>query len=390
MPLHPKEGDAGGGKPLQAGAEGKKIRIGDIPLSQAGMAAPVFQLTIDSLHTVIVPPEQEQGVRRAVEQAVQMGIVHEEVHPALTSTPRKGYLLSSSHYGTYEYDPITTPGDKKQTQVELFQLMHLLAQQGYTGPVFVEGRDNTQTYSPFRGTRPKVTLAGTTYDIHDPVVQQALFENPAQLISIMDQQQRLAGQTGGSTPIFYQYSAHKNFRGAHTPATEILVRQFGEWVKWGHSFEKKYAFFFGAFTATDGTVHVTIESGWNDQGTPLLLLGTRWMPASEFIQDAETYLRYADALHAVDIARETELADFMSMTAQGEVPLAFAGKAHEFAIAQHAVRHMNLHVLTPKSSMHLNHLRRRHPVNDARSTILRIDIMQKILAFARGIAPQKS
>lgn len=367
-----------------------RIRIETLPATtDVHVLSSRVAVTSDAMRTMEEAPDQLRAVQRAVEQAVAMGIVREEVLPARIATQRRAYLLSSSHYGIHEYDPSATNPDTKATQVELFQLMHLLMQQGFQGPVFVEGRDCTQTYSPFRGQRPTVTLHdGNAYDIHHAATQAALFQNPSLLIALMDTQQRAARIVKASTPIFYQYSAYRNFRGAHTPATEQLVKRFGEQVAWEHSFRAKYAFFFDAMPSVNGQTQLQVESGWDGNGTPLICLGTKWIFAQEFIQDATEYLRYADALHEVNAAREKEMADFFQSTSSATVPMGFAGKAHEFAIAEHATAHMHLHVLTPKSSTHLDHLRRTLPVNDPRCAMLRVDIMQKLLAFAQNIKPR--
>jgi hypothetical protein len=125
---------------------------------------------------------------------------------------------------------------------------------------------------------------------------------------------------------------------------------------------------------------VQIGTGWDDDGTPLLELNKKWVRASEVIVDLENYLRFADKL---DVARENEMADFMTAEPEEKVPMAFAGKAHELMVVNRLRPVMEVHVLTPSAATHLDNSRRTLPVNDPNCSILKIDMVTNMLRTAR-------
>lgn len=164
---------------------------------------------------------EQEKVARAVEEAVAMGLVREEVFPSATPNARVGYLLSGPHYSVADHDPTLTPAHVKQSQIQFFQLCHLLAKNGVTSRMRAEGREVGKTYTAFRGLRPEMEIGGRIVDALSPEGQQFLFDHPDVLQQLMDHQQLLAKKTGMSTPVFYAYASGMNFAGAHTPQTEL-------------------------------------------------------------------------------------------------------------------------------------------------------------------------
>lgn len=338
-----------------------------------------------------VPGTERERIESAVEEAVRLGIVRQEVFAAERPTDRVAYLLSSSHYGIADFDPAVTPPDVKQSQVELFRLAYLLNQKGVQSPMRVEGRTVGHGYTPFRGSRPVLeTAGGRTVDVYSPEAQRHLFEHPETLLSVMDEHQRRSAITGMSTPVFYDYATGLDYRGAHSPATGEKLDEFARiWLPWEQQFLAKWRPFFNACPVQDGQRTARICTGWDERGTPMLeMLPNQWHPARDVAQDMAYYLRYANLLNELDVLREREMAELMLGEPADKVPMAFAGKAHELMVVRQLRPAAEVRVLTPMASIRHDSIRRTLPVNDPRCTMLHVDLAAKLHGTAISLQPR--
>lgn len=327
----------------------------------------------------------------AVEEAVKLGIVREEIFPATSKTTRVGYLLSSSHYGTHDYDPSMTPEDTKQSQAELFRLTHLLVRHGVRGPMHVEGREHGRTYRPFAKGRATVDVGdGRALDMYDPEAQRHLFDHPDALRTLMDEHQRQSRTAKIGTPVFYHYAAGMVYEGAHSAETERQLAVFDTWLTWHDAFRAKWSFFFKTLRGQNegDTVELKIGTGWDQNGAPLLQLAGTWITAKDVVNDMSNYLQFADLFQENDEIRETDMANYLLASPEGSVPMAFAGKGHEFMLVERLRQAMEVRVLTPMSSVRDDKLRRTLPINDPRCGLLNVDIVRKVTDAARNLKPR--
>ncbi|KKW36612.1 MAG: hypothetical protein UY85_C0079G0004 [Candidatus Peribacteria bacterium GW2011_GWB1_54_5] len=315
-------------------------------------------------------------IERAVERATEMSIVREERFPASRAGCHTAYLLSSCHYDNDAFDPQTTPEATKQSQVQLFQLVHLLQAEGVNCPLFVEGRRHGMGYTPFPIARPVIEFDGSDHDVHTPEAQQFLFDHPRALRDCMDVQQRMAEQRACSTPCFYAYTTYPGTRGAHSAATEQLINAFvATWLPFMRQYQQKYKEFWERFQGQEGEIHYNIGTGWDpakDDAPLVCLVGEQWWYRDDVLREMQWYLQYADKLAELDEVRERELCELFAATKPVYVPMGFAGKGHEFRIVERLRDSMNLRVLTPTASVHLDNMRKTLPINHPDAKILNI------------------
>lgn len=337
--------------------------------------------------------DQLARIERAVDRAKEMGIVREEVFNTSKPKCRTAYLLSSSHYGNDDYDPNSTPEDTKQSQVQLFQLAHLLELEEVESPLFVEGRQHGRGYTPFPVMRPTIEFGGNSYDIHTPEAQQFLFDHPDELISCMDAQQPIARKYKCSTPCFYSYTTYKGISGAHSVKTAKLVTEFGEtWEPWMKQYKDKYKEFWSQFPAgQDEPTKYRVETGWGEppQRIPVVrLAGSLWWPLDHVLSEMHWYLTYADKLAELDEAREKDMCEFFIATKPECVPMGFAGKGHEFRLIDRLKDGMNVRVLTPTASIEFDNTRTKLPVNHPDAKMLNIKAVTDLIEALNKVPQQ--
>ena len=381
-------------------SEGQQARLDRIEV-QLGLKKEEVRRQVDSVIVkkttkpapAALPPSTEsnnlsdqQRMDHAVAEAVELGLIREEVLPANTPTDRKGYILSSSHYANHEYDPAKVDPQTRTSQIQLFQLAHIMNQHGVEGPIYCEGRKHNNSYSAFRGQKPIITVGGKDYDIHTPIAQKFLFEHPEALQEVMDQHLVRAGMSGASTPSFYAYTNYNNIQGAHTGRVEQSMNNMVSDAKWSTDFEESFKFF--TSTLGRGTVNMNIGTGWDSQGNPALQLAGQWVLTEQIIPAIEHYLRYADRLASFDEMREEDVSTFMLHTNEDQVPSCFCGLGHTLQLSKKLQDNMNVHILTPSDSMHLDKLRRTLPINHPQAGLMNIDIFTKVLNAARAVGPQ--
>lgn len=337
-----------------------------------------------------VPGTERERIESAVEEAVRLGIVRQEVFPAAEPTDRVAYLLSSAHYVSGNFDPARVPEATKASQAELIRLAYLLGQKGVRSPIRVEGRTDGMGYTPFGGHRFGVQMGHETVDLFDPRAQRYLFEHPRTLRELMDAHQRACEHSGISQPVFYEYVPNLNYKGAHTPATSRLVDDFdATWIPWHRAFTDKWKFFFDSLRTLNGRQESQIGTGWDGAGTPIMEFAGRWLFAHDVATDMGNYLRYADKLNEVNIAREAEMAALMLAEPAETVPMAFAGKAHELFVVDRLTPHAEVRVLTPMSSVPLDSKRHRLPINHPQSRILNIEMATNLRNAALSLQPRR-
>ncbi len=366
---------------------------------ESGMAQKLLeQLATTSSRIHALAPEamehpDHRSMREIVAEAVGRGILREEVFPAKTASGRPpAYLLSSSHPAPDHHRSEGSEEDTIQSQVELFQFVHLMHRKGMKTPIHVEGRMVGRGYTEFPVLRPKLERSGRTLDIHDPEAQAYLFEHPGALSILMHQYLEIAAAHRVSAPIFYAFTSYPHIEGAHSRRTEEAIQNFSSvWMPFYRTFMEKYAAFFKS-NAPDqkGMTHLKLGTGWDGAGTPMMQFANQWVPSEAVIREFGGYLTYADMLTEIDTMREQELAEIFAGKPGEIVPIGFSGKAHEYLIADRVTRERALHSLTPASSVQHDHLRRRQPINDPACGLLWIDVAQKVIAAARAQTPRKT
>ena len=202
----------------------------------------------------------------------------------------------------------------------------------------------------------------------------------------MDQHLVRAGMSGASTPSFYAYTNYNNIQGAHTGRVEQSMNNMVSDAKWSTDFEESFKFF--TSTLGRGTVNMNIGTGWDSQGNPALQLAGQWVLTEQIIPAIEHYLRYADRLASFDEMREEDVSTFMLQTNEDQVPSCFCGLGHTLQLSKKLQDNMNVHILTPSDSMHLDKLRRTLPINHPQAGLMNIDIFTKVLNAARAVGPQ--
>ena len=325
----------------------------------------------------------EQRMNHAVSIAIEHGLVREEILPSKNPTAKTGYILSSSHYENYKYDLAEVDDQTRASQIQLFQLMHLVNQQGVQGPLYCEGRMHGRNYPSFPIDKPKITINGSEYDIHDPEAQQFLFEHPTALKDIMNMQLQAAEKEKTTAPIFYSYTSYANIQGAHTSRVEERMKNILSDAQWSEKFDEQFKFF--TSTLDSGIIDFTVEKGWDKTGKPLVQLAGRWIYTKEIIPLIEYYLAFAEKLAEFDAMREEEMAALMTQTNEGQVPLCFCGLGHTLALAEKMKDKMNVHILTPTDSVYLDDQRRTLPINHPDAGLLNIDVYQKVLEVAKSV-----
>ncbi len=297
---------------------------------------------------------EQSRVQEAVDEAVALGIIREEVIPSDTSDARDIYILSSSHYGNLDYDPKVTPQAVKNAQVQLFQLAHLLDIRGASSPIFVEGRQFGMGYN--RPMRDHWKRDGI--DLDNAEVQKELFQEPQRLIRLFDEHQKISGKTGVSTPVFYEYTGNIKIAGAHSPATDAKLIEFStNWLPWETKLKAKYAALEAGWKGKKGeAIQVSIGTGWQED-KPLLEIGDKWFFAHDVRTDCENYFRFAQLLQELNTARENDVSALMQQTKPEFSPMAFMGLAHTMSVTKIVKPWAKTHILTPVSAIDKDHLR---------------------------------
>jgi len=321
------------------------------------------------------------AIRRAVAEAVEHGIVREEV---MSKGPREAFVLSSSHFGNDDRDPNTIPPDTKHSQVELFQLMHLLRVNKCKSPVFAEGR----CYRMGCDTPFADLLHEEGMDLADPTVQQRLFEHPDALIALLDRHVAHRKQDPTLTaPSFYHFTSYPGIAGAHSFETEQQMQTMVEWTLWSVKLAEKYRPFVSQFVDPEGRPKaIPIQTGW-DGDKAMLRLPMGWAYASEVERDCANYLKYVDMLEEFDVRRESELSDLMHATRPELTPLCFVGLGHTLRMVERLKDEFAVHILTPHSSTHLDKKRSAEPVNSPKNPLMNVDLYRTLLRLAQNVPP---
>lgn len=327
-------------------------------------------------------------IRKAVDTAVARGIVREEVFASPDGNARHGYLWSGRHYKNGQYDPVLTLPETKLSQAQFFQLVYLIQQSGSSSPLYVEGRTKGHSYKPFLGQRPLLSVNGNTVDVHDPLAQRAMFENSGAIIAVYDHIQREAKRFSGAAPCFYPVTTYPHIVGAQTEETAALMDKMGWYAEWEESFLRRYERFFSLVTA-HGIGNIPIPTGWTPGATePLLELAEEWHPIAQVEEDIRMFFEYMDFFQAFDERREDEMAECMRETTPGLVPMAFAGKGHEFGMISRLQPSMHLHVLTATASLSSDPLRKSVPHNDPTNPrIIFMRALEAVIQKGRTMKP---
>lgn len=337
-------------------------------------------------------PEREK-MRAVVEEAVSLHLVREEVFPAVqVSAKEPAYLLSSSHPATDHQHDKESMGDVIQTQVELFQFVHLMHRHGMTTPIHVEGRKVGKSYTAFPIVRPIMAINGKNRDIHDPDTQAFLFEHPDVLQRLIHEYMDIAAQHNTSAPIFYAFTSYPHITGAHGKVAEQKMHEFTSvWLPFHHQFDEKYRPLLidnNKVRNSTNEIETKIQTGWDDKGIPVIGIGGQWQYCDVIITEFQGYLDYADKFAEIDAIREQDLAEIFTKKSPGQIPMGFYGKGHEFAIINLLKHNRETRVITPTSSIQEDDMRRNTPINDPASKLLWIDLAQKVIAAARWQSTQ--
>ncbi len=326
----------------------------------------------------------QERVREAIDEAVELGIMREEIFPSDSPHSRDVYILSGAHYGNSDFDPTTTPQHCKGSQAQFFQFAHLLQIREAQSPIFVEGRTYKMKYNePIRQYWNQKGI-----DLNDTRVQERLFKYPEELVQLMDEHQRVSGKTTISTPVFYSYASFNHIAGAHSPATEILLQEFFRiWMPWYFAFNEKYKVLTEQWKGVAGVkIEYQLPTGW-DGPRPCLEIGGNWVYADDVQKDCENLFRYAQELKKIDDAREADVSDLMQNTHPKLTPMAFMGLGHSLRVEKSIRSWATTHILTPMAAVKLDHQRSYASADDVKSSLLNLSSYQSLHHAACNVPP---
>lgn len=269
----------------------------------------------------VLPPAEtaaENGERFAavLEEARTAGLIRTEEGGDRTSE-RTRYILPSGHYG----GDVLPSAEIRQSQYQLFALLHMLHKRGVRTPLYPEGLMVGQTMDtqrvnigPFRNR-----------DIRDLDVQEYCATHPQEFIALMDGMSRQ-----GVHENFFTLTAYPHIHGIHQPQIMDALRSVHARTRIVTTFERKYVGPGGVQPRPE-----RVGNAW------IVHVNGRTISPRELFDDCEAFIQFASDVAAVDVAREQEVANlFAQETDMGS--MAWIGLAHEASVlekcAQRGVR----------------------------------------------------
>jgi hypothetical protein len=370
---------------------------GDFASINAGTISGVLQGTFNALpvaqkvqriligNETILCAAEHAKIRGAVEEALALGIVREEVVPSTASMGRPVYIFSSSHIPVTFGQRISLPPELILAQVQLFQLMHLLHTQKVTSPLFVEGRMYRMGYNNTMCDR----LRERGVDIMTPEKQQEFFSDPQQLTDIINEQQQLAVTQGMNAPVFYLYTSYPSIQGGHLEAVQEQAPAVADWENWHHRIHLKYQPLIRQLANKGkGLVQVEVESGWSE-GKPMIRIGEQWGFADDIREDCENFFRYAEIITAFNTAREEDSMELFWHTKTESVPMGFMGATHTMRVIEGIKHWAETHIITPKAAIDFDCFRSVAPANDEEKGTLNVGFYRGLHRAACSLLSQK-
>jgi hypothetical protein len=350
-------------------------------------APPVFHMQFTSLMPGIVGAGAKQAtdfaesgrlehakMRTAIDEAIRMGIIREEILPSLRQTEKRAYLLASSHFDAVDQNPEIVPADAKQSQIELFQLLYLMRKQGLTSPLRLEGVTDGRARAPslpIPGTDPPVPLA-------DPTAQEAFFRNPQDLLPVIDAMLRVPN---GPKPFFYRLAPYP-IEGLQQPQTTARTNALIDRLSRSYAFNQLLQRVKGAFA-----IGTEIRSLWTKDGWHLVFANGYAISAAYMAQEAQAHLETMQEWSEVDAQRDNDSVAFLRHTLSPNIPLAWTGAAHVLPVGNQLRQDMHVHILRTASTDAFD--ARAHADQATRDEIREIPLARDLLQIARQLSAQR-
>ena len=322
-----------------------------------------------------------ERMQRAVDEAVELGIVQQEFFPAKIPTSRTAYILASTHYdpdvrNSNYVDPLV-----KMSQVELFQLTVLMQRAQVPGRILVEGVQHIDAPVP-RGRILLPTDAGDSVPLQSPAQQEYFFSHPTELIQIID---HLLSTGKGHIPLFYRLSSFP-FDGAESEETskkaDALLQRLPRSFKFNKTL-KKIEIALSAGTTAGAFDCTTLEK----DGDTYLDFGNGCVVLARLIQEeAKAHLATMAEWNDTDNRGEEDFQTFLLHSPVDTVPIGWMGKAHGHVVAEALQNTMNVRLLTPRSSIYFDARKMR----ENRDKTRKIDLTTRLLQAANQALEQES
>lgn len=310
-------------------------------------------------------------MRAAVDEAVRMGIVHEERYESAKPDANTAYVLASGHFDPGQ-NAEKQPEEAKRAQIELFRLAYLIEQRGASPTVLVEG-------TPHTGKPNKTNNVllpnpdGTSTRLSDPSLQKRFFEQPDELMHVID---ALLRRPGSFWPLFYRLGTLP-FDGAESAEAAAKYDAMEPIFLRVEDVSKRILEPLRQAVIADGSLRVQASSG---HAKRFLRFNEKIVTsADDFIREMQGFLEDVRTWKSFNLQRETETARLLRETPAGSVPLAWMGAAHAPSVAKLLSPDMNVTILTPASSTHFDQTSIEQRVNEL------VRLAESVLQTAKAV-----